>query len=40
MVERVQEQENEDGKATWMRTQDAGFIKEYNWTDFQELYLL
>ena len=30
MVERAQGQENEDGKATWMRTQDAGFIKEYN----------
>jgi len=28
VVERAQEQGNKDGKATWVRTQDAGFIKE------------
>jgi len=28
VVKRTQEQENADGKATWVRMQDAGFIRE------------
>jgi len=28
VVERAQGQGNKDGKATWVRMQDAGFIKK------------